>query len=265
MKIYVSVDMEGISGIILREQLMRGEPLYSEARHLLTREVNAIVEGLLEAGVEQIVVKDAHATGFNFIPENLHPGAMYCMGGTPMNERFPGLDSSFDGAMLIGYHGMAGTPRAVRDHTMSSATYQRTELNGNPVGEIVLDAMLFGLHNVPVLLVTGDDATCREAEQALGSVHTYETKTAITRHSALIKPPQRVHSEIKKAVQQAVEERGICRPLAIPGPYELLLEMNSTDLADSRYTDGETSIRLDGLRILYKDDDYVRLLGRAMR
>ncbi|MFD0869689.1 D-aminopeptidase [Chlamydia abortus] len=264
MKIYASVDMEGITGIVLREQLMRGEPLYNEARHLLTQEVNAVVEGLLEAGAKHIVVKDAHATGFNFIPELLHPDALYCMGGTPIAERFPGLDSSFDGALLIGYHGMAGTRRAVRDHTMSSASYQYTELNGNPVGEIVLDAMLFGLHDVPVLLVTGDDATCREAKQALGTVHTYETKTALGRHAALLKPPRKVYSEIREAVKQAIAGRDACRPLVIPGPYELLLEMNSTDLADRRYVDGETSIRLDGVRMLYKDTDFVRLLSRAL-
>lgn len=264
MKIYVSVDMEGISGIVLTEQLRRGETFYNEARRLLTLEVNAVVEALLEQDVNEIIVKDAHSSGFNFIPELLHPGAVYCMGATPVTERFPGLDSSFDGVFLMGYHGMAGTIRAVRDHTMSSLSFRNIELNGNPVGEITLDALLFGLQGVPVLLVTGDDATCREAERCLGQVTTYETKQAINRHAALLKAPSKVQEELKEAVKLALANRSRCRPLTLKGPYEMLVEMASTDLADKRYTDGQQSIRIDGHSMLYKDDDLVRLLSRAL-
>ncbi|PYI57228.1 M55 family metallopeptidase [Paenibacillus flagellatus] len=264
MKIYVSVDMEGIAGIALPEQLKRGDYFYQEGRHLLTHEVNAIVEGLLEAGATEIIVKDAHATGYNFVPELLHPGALYCMGASPLAERFPGLDESFDGAMLIGYHGMAGAKRAVRDHTFSSASYQHVELNGKPVGEIALDGHLFGARGVPVLLVTGDDATCREAEAELEGVSVYATKYAVARHAALMKAPQQVRAEIREAVKEAVAGRKRCKPHVIPGPYEMLVRYMSTDIADFKYCDGDRSVRVDGLSVLYRDDDFTRLLVRAL-
>lgn len=264
MKIYVSVDMEGIAGIALPEHLKRGELFYQEGRHLLTHEINAVVEALLEGGAAEIVVKDAHGTGFNFVTELLHPGALYCMGGTPLAERFPGLDESFDGAMLIGYHGMAGTIRAVRDHTFSSAAYQHMELNGKPVGEIALDGHLFGMHGVPILLVTGDDATCREAQAELEGVSVYETKRAVGRHAALMKAPKQVRTEIRTAVKEALAARETCKPFVIPGPYELLVRYMSTDIADYKFCDGVSATRVDGLNVLYRDDHFVRMLARAL-
>lgn len=264
MKIYVSVDMEGIAGIVLPEQLRRGEFFYQEGRQLLTQEVNAVVDALLEAGATDIIVKDAHATGFNFVPELLHPGATYLMGGTPIPNRFAGLDGSFDGAFLIGYHGMAGTRRAVRDHTFSSASFQWMKLNGREVGEIALDSHLIGMHGVPVLLVTGDDATCREAKAELEGVVVYETKRAAGRHAALLKAPQRVRGEIREAVRAALSARGACKPHVIPGPYELELRYMSTEMADGKYCDGVQAVRLDGQSVLYRDDDMVRLLSRAL-
>lgn len=264
MKIYVCVDMEGIAGIVHPSQIMKGEPMYEEGRRLLTDEVNAVVEALQDAGATQIVVRDIHATGINFIPERLHPGASYVMGGTQFDERFPGLDASFDGALLIGYHAMAGTARAVRDHTFSSRSFTAVELNGKPIGEIGLDGLLLGRYNVPVLLVSGDDATCLEAEQELVGVMTYCTKKALGRHSALLKPPQKVRLEMNEVISQAIRNRGQCKPHVLEGPYELTVRYLSTDLADARYCDGISANRLDGLTIQVKDDDLVRLLARAL-
>lgn len=264
MNIYVCVDMEGISGIAMPSQLRQGEYHYAEGRRLLTEETNAVVEALLEAGAERIVVRDIHATGFNFLIDQLHPGAEYVVGATKMNNRFPGIDDTFDGAFLIGYHAMAGTKTAVRDHTYSSLSYTSIELNGRPIGEIGIDGLLLGELGVPVLLVTGDDKTCAEAERELGTVTTYCTKTALGRHAALLKPPSRTRSEIKEAVRRALENRSQCKPYRSAGPYELTVRYLSTDLADARYCDGEKSIRADGLTVVHKDDDFVKLVARAL-
>lgn len=262
---YVCVDMEGIAGIIHSSQLMKGEPMYEEGRRLLTEEVNAVVEGLLQAGATEIIVRDMHATGINFIPDKLHPGASYFMGATSFKERFPGIDSSFDGALLVGYHAMAGRAEAVRDHTYSSRAFTSVELNGRPIGEIGLDSMLLARYGVPVLLVTGDDKTCEEAKLELGqNVTTYCTKQAWGRHSALLTPPQKVRSEIKEAIGEAVNKREACQPHSIDGPYELTVHYLSTDLADGRYCDGIHTERLDGLTIRTKETDLIRLLSRAL-
>lgn len=264
MKIYVSVDMEGISGILLMEQLTRGEALYEEARMLVTTEVNHVVEGLLEAGVSEIFVKDAHGTGFNFLVSQLHPGARYCLGATKIPHRFPGLDSSFDGAILLGYHAKGGTEQAIRDHTMTSAGWQSIELNGKHIGEIGLDSLLFGIQNVPILLVTGDNKTCMEATEELPNVMVYETKKAFGRHAGLIKPPNLVYSEIKEVIKKSVENKYKVKPFKIPGPYELTIHFLSTDQVDARYFDGISSKRINGLTACYYGSDIVEVLSRAL-
>lgn len=265
LKIYVSVDLEGIAGVVSRSQLFFGEPHYQEARGLLTDEVNAVVEGLQQAGVEEIIVKDAHGTGFNLLIDKIHPGATYTLGGTDFDQRFPGLDESFDGAMLIGYHAMAGSTRAILDHTYSSKTYTKIELNGQAIGEVCMDGLLFGQYGVPILFVSGDDKTCAEAKQELGdAVTVYQTKTATGRHSALIKPPRRVNVEIKAAVAEAIARKELCKPNKKLSPYELIVHFVSSDLADARYCDGIETIRLDGLSILYKDTNLIRLCLKAL-
>lgn len=264
MKIYVCVDMEGIAGIVHPAQLMKGEAMYEEGRRLLTDEVNAVVEGLLDAGASEIIVRDIHATGVNFIPERLHPGALYVMGGTSFTERFPGLDGSFDGALLIGYHAMAGTARAVRDHSYSSRSFTALELDGSPIGEIGLDSLLLGEYGVPVLLVTGDEATCREAQMALPQAATYATKRGLGRHAALLKPPARVRQELRAAIVEALQARSSCHPLVKAGPHELTVRYIATELADAKWCDGVQATRVDGLTIRVRDEQLDRLLARAL-
>ncbi|SMF91908.1 D-amino peptidase [Paenibacillus uliginis N3/975] len=264
MKIYVCVDMEGIAGIVLPSQLRQGESFYQEGRHLMTEEVNAVVDGLLEAGATEVIVRDMHASGFNLLIDQLHPDASYFMGASKIEDRFPGIDSSFHGAILLGYHAMAGTKHAVRDHTFSSMTFIGMELNGQPIGEIGIDSLLLGLHQVPVLLVTGDDKTCQEAEQILPHTTTYQTKTAWGRHSALMKSPRKVNMEIKEAVKQALFNQAQCLPYSSTGPYELKVQYMSTDLADAVQTDGIHQVRLDGLTIVYKDTNLVSLFSKAL-
>ena len=264
MRIYVSVDMEGIAGVALREQLQRGQSAYEEARYLLTQEVNAVVDALASFGVKDIVVKDAHGGGYNFIADSLHPAAVYVMGSTPLDKRFPGLERGFDGAFLMGYHAMASTFGAVRDHTMSSAQYRGVKLNGQPIGEIGLDSLLFGLNGVPVIMVSGDDKACQEAEELLPGVTIYATKTGLSRHAALMKAPQRVRSELRGAVQKALARVGQAAPFCIASPYEVVIQFNSSDWADARSYDGVDSERLDAVTARYRSDDLVKVLTRAI-
>lgn len=263
MKFYVSVDMEGISGIAFREQITRGEALYQEARQLLTDEVNAVVEALVQAGAAEIIVKDAHATGYNFLFDRLHPAASYVVGPSSMPNRFPGIDSSFNGALLIGYHGMAGTEGAILDHSWSFADIYGLELNGLPIGEIGFEALLFGLHGVPVIFVSGDDRTCEEAKKQLGTVFTYETKKATGRHSGWLKAPKRVHAEIGGFVKEAVSRRENCRPYRLSGPYEMKVMYMNTSLTDGLYYNDQDAVRLDGRTKLIKDTDLLQLFSRT--
>ncbi|MCY0902135.1 MAG: M55 family metallopeptidase [Firmicutes bacterium] len=267
MKIYVSVDMEGIAGIVVREQLRRGEALYEEGRRLLTAEVNALVAAILASCATEIIVKDAHGTGFNFHVEHLHEGAEYVLGPSRMEKRFPGLDATFDGAMLIGYHAMAGTAEAVRDHSYVPTEWPSLTLNGRAVGEIALDALLFGIHEVPVLLVSGDDKACAEAREVLPGVVTYETKRAFGKHVAITRAPARVYRELPDIVARALDGRAARSPVAPlrwDGPYELVVKLAGTELADARYFDGVHAVRQDGTTALYRGADLLDVLARGL-
>lgn len=265
MKIYISVDMEGIAGILLPEQLVKGETLYYEARKLMTREVNVIIEELIKIGVKDIVVKDAHGSGFNFLIEDLHPDALYVMGGLRVDQRFPLLDSSFTGAFLIGYHAKSGTKQAIRDHTISSHSWQSIAINGIEIGEIGLDSLLFGLHNVPIMLVTGDDKACKEVKEFLGEdVVTYITKYSLGRHAGIMLPPKRVYKELAEVVKRAIDNSKKCSPFYLNPPYEMVVRYMSTEQVDRLFCDNKRVIRIDGVTVKYKEEDLMQLLSHVL-
>jgi D-amino peptidase len=148
---------------------------------------------------------------------------------------------------------------------MTSAGWQSVELNGEPIGEITLDSLLFGLVGVPVLLLSGDDKTCEEARRLLPWAKTNATKSGTGRHSALLKAPKRVYEEIPGAVKSVLASRARAKPLKTPAPpYELKIRFLNTDQADALSYDGVRRIRLDGWTALYRDEDLVRLLESAM-
>lgn len=265
LKVYVSVDMEGLAGIVSREQVIPGERLYDEGRRLLTNEVNVIVQSLVDAGADHILVKDAHYAGMNLHVAEMHPAARYCLGTGHGVNRFAGVDVSFNAAMLIGYHARSGTLGAIRDHTITSTSWQRVVLNGRDIGEIGLDALRFGLFGVPVVLVTGDDKTCAEARMELGdTVVVYETKRGIERHYGVIKAPKAVYAEYPQVIRRALAACGKCAPYSLPSPYELTIRYASTDLVDALHLDGRRDHRVDGQTVVYTDTDLERLLNRVV-
>lgn len=137
-KIYIVTDLEGISGVITftdtGRDTNRSGPRYEAARLLLTEDVNAAVQGAIDGGATEIIVNDGHGGGDNFIMEKLHPGARYFSGGGRISV-LDGLDESTDAVMLVGYHAMSGTRKAVLDHTQSSAAWHRYFLNGIEMGD----------------------------------------------------------------------------------------------------------------------------------
>ena len=258
MRVFITVDMEGISGVMLREQLTVGTPEYAEARHLLIGDANAAVEGALEAGADDIIVADMHSRGFHFPLDELHPRARYLMGGGHW-PRFPFLEGS-DALLMVGYHALSGTESAVRDHTMSSLHWQDLWVNGHQFGEVGIDAAIAGFYDVPVMLVTGDDKVCVEALELLGKIETAEVKQAVGRHRALLLPPPVAQDLIREKTRRAVERIGEVEPLRIPGPVEVKLRYSGTDLAEKHPFDGKSIVRLDGRTVLFKGQDILDAL-----
>ena len=234
MKVYISTDLEGISGVTVWEQTRdRTTQLYQQARHLLTCEVNAAVEGCLAGGADEVVVLDGHGGGFNFVPDELHPGATYVTGpGRPRPHS--AFDETFDAAMFVGYHAMAGTPNAVLAHTQSSKSGSRYWYNGRESGEIAQCATVIGHYGVPVVMVTGDEAACIEAREFLGEgIATVGVKRGFGLTCCQMVPPRRAWEMIKETAAEALTRAEQCRPYKIDVPIHARLQFGTKEIADA--------------------------------
>lgn len=261
MKIYIAADMEGVGGIMLPEQLSRGTAEYAEARRLLTFEVNAAVAGAIEGGATEVIVRDAHGTGFNIIAEDFDDRARLLQGAA-VADRFPGLEGA-SGLILLAYHAKAGTQGAVCDHTMSSIAWFRYELCGSEVGEVGIDAALAGCHGVPVMLVSGDDKVCSEAVALIPDVTTCETKVGQARHAAIHRAPVECRRLIREAARNAVSGPKPA-PFRPEPPYEARVTHVLSSGADGRRYDDRT-IRIDARTVAYRGTDLRDVLERSLR
>jgi len=232
MRVYIVTDLEGVSGICLFEQTReKVPPLYEEARFLLTREVNAAVQGCLDAGAEEVVVLDGHGGGFNFVPEEMHPEA-YFVTGPVRPHPLLGLDESFGAVLCVGFHAKLGTPDGVLHHTQSSKAETRYWYNGIEMGEIGQVALMAGHYGVPVAMVSGDLAACREARELLGEdVVTVVVKEGYSRHCAKMLPPKRAREEIRRGAREAVEKASSLKPFRLPLPIEGRLAFGKEEYA----------------------------------
>ncbi|NIA06433.1 MAG: aminopeptidase [Actinobacteria bacterium] len=245
MKIYIITDLEGISGILTWEQAGVPEKgsAYHDACRLLTKEVNAAVEGCLAGGAKTIVVLDGHMGGLNFIMDELHAGAEYITGPGRIAD-LPGLDNSFDAVILIGFHAMAGTKGAILDHTQMSTRWLNYYVNGRKMGEIGQQAVQAGHFAVPVVFVSGDLAATREARELLGDIKTVAVKEGYSRTAARCLPPVRARELIREGVKESLATIDKVNPYVITPPLEITLECQNTDVADAYEISG--CARIDG-------------------
>lgn len=207
---------------------------YQEGRRALTLDVNAAVRGAKAGGADDIIVSDGHGAcgGYNFIYEDLEPGAHYVF-GTPRGQYAAGCDESVDVAFLIAYHGMAGAYPAVLDHTQSSRAIVEIRLNDIVLGELGLSAAVAGHFGVPVGLVTGDDAVCNEARELLREkVVVAPVKRALSRTSAICLAPADARRLIEERAQEAVERADEFEPFVVEPPVTLRVQYLRTEQAE---------------------------------
>lgn len=249
MKVYIFVDMEGISGISGSDHVTRDGCLYPEGRAYYTEEVNACVRGVLAAGADEVVVRDGHSTGRHLFLERLDP-RVTAIQGPDVQRRLPLLEGAA-AIILLGYHAKAGTAEAVMEHTYSSRHVQRYWLGGagqepREVGEIGVDAAIAGEQGVPVALVTGDDKACAEARAWIPDVPTCVVKQGLGCQSAALIQPARAREMVEDAARAAVASIAT-KPLRLAAPVTLRVEvMERVPLAarrsrpGARYLDGRT-------------------------
>ena len=206
MKIYISCDMEGISGVVnWAETGFDGAADYERFRRVMTAEANAAALGAFEGGATEVVINDSHGSMRNIIIEEMDPRIQLVRGSPKPWSMMQGLDGSFDGAFFVGYHSQASSV-GVLNHTYTG-TVVRYKVNGAAGGETAMNALIAGEYDVPVLLVTGDDQVCAEARALLGPVSTVEVKKAAGRYAAQCLHPAKARELIMAAATQAVREK----------------------------------------------------------
>jgi len=233
MKIYISTDLEGASGVCVWPQTgERNTVLYEHARKLLMGDVNAVVQGCLDGGATQVVVNDGHGDGFNFILDMAHPGASYVMGHDRPRMAL-GLDATFSGVVLLGRHAMNGAANAILHHTQSQKSESRYWYNGLEMGEIGQQAIITGHFNVPIIMVAGDQAACEEALQLLGQeIVTVAVKEGYSRQCGKLLAPDEAHRLLRQGATRALKQIHPCRPFRIRVPIEGKLEVKSKEAGD---------------------------------
>jgi D-amino peptidase len=234
MKVLVIGDIEGVSGVVKREQVLGGEKLYDEARRLYTEEINAGVRGAYAAGAAEVVVMDCHGAGggwmFNsLLPELLDPRCDYVV-QEMWTEYTDFLQEGCDAALLIGMHAKAGTPDGVLCHTVSGQAWRDVRFNGVSVGETGINAAFCGQWGCPIVLVTGDDAVCREAHDLLGEqLTTVSVKKGLGTYSARNVAPVRARELIESGARRALEQRESVLPFDPGKPCEIEVEFHRVD------------------------------------
>ena len=265
MRVYISVDMEGIAGVAHEDQTDPTDPRhageYNRFRRLMTNEANAAIAGALEASAEAVLVNDSHWLMRNLLAEELHPAAELLSGGPKRLSMVEGIDGGFDAAMFIGYHARAGTRNATIDHTYTSRVYE-ARLNGQPVGELAINAAMAGVFGVPVALVSGDQSLAAEARTLLGDeVETVIVKQAVGRFATRSLAPAVACERIRKGAAKALGRPHT--PLVLKPPIHLEVDFGLTQMADmAELVPG--SIRTAGRTLSYTADDY-REVFRAWR
>ena len=230
MKIYISVDIEGVAGIVDRNQgNLAGGGEYEYGKMLMTEETNAAILGALDAGATQIVVNDSHGQMRNVIPTLLHPRATLIQGRVKHAFMVEGLDDSFDAVFMVGYHAPAG----VRDGVLNHAFHPyELRYNGRVWSEIGLTASVAGHFGVPVALVTGDDAAVRDAEACLPPHVGVSVKRGISRLGGESVHPERARELIRDGARQALERLGEWQPLRFDGPITVEMDFYYSPQAD---------------------------------
>lgn len=265
MRVYISVDMEGIAGVVHEDQTdptdTRHAAEYNRFRRLMTKEANAAIEGALDAGATRVVVNDSHWEMRNLLGEELHPAAELLSGGPKRLSMVEGIDDGFDAAMFIGYHAMAGTRDAIIDHTYTSRVYE-ARINDRPVGELALNAAMAGVHKVPIALVSGDQSLAAEAKALLGSaVETVVVKHAVGRFAARAVSPSVACQRIRTAATAALKRSH--QSFTFVPPIRLEVDFVVSQMADmAELVPG--SIRGGGRTVTYTGEDY-REVFRAWR
>jgi D-amino peptidase len=232
MKLYISTDFEGTSGIVAWEQIIEGNAEYEQGRKLLTNEVNAVISGALEVDEAEFVVNDAHHTMRNLHPQDLKGLATLITGKHKPLYMMEGLDGSFDGVCFVSYHGSIGAERAILSHTYNPGAVWEVRINGEVVGESGINALVAAHYGVPIIFVSGDEVTAQEAQMVAPDAEKVVVKQSLGRFAAAHIHPTAACDLLREGAARAVRDIKKMRPPLFALPVSLEITFQVADMAE---------------------------------
>lgn len=232
MKLFLSTDIEGTSGIVAWEQIIEGNAEYEQGRRLLTNEVNAVISGALEAGSAEFVVNDSHHYMRNLHPQDLLGEATLITGKHKPLYMMEGLDASFDGVCFVSYHGSIGAEHAVLSHTYNPGAIWEVRINGEVVGESAINALVAAHYDVPIIFISGDEVTVQEARNIAPNAEKVVVKQSLGRFAAAHIHPTIACELLRKGASRAVSNVNNMRPPVFQQPVSLEATFLVADMAE---------------------------------
>jgi D-amino peptidase len=233
-RVFISVDMEGIWGVVHGDQVSSATGEYGPARKWMAEDVNAVIAGLWAAGAREIFVNDSHGGMRNIVADALDSRASLISGTPKPLSMMQGIDPTFDAAIFVGYHARAGSAPAVLDHTISGATVYTIKVNGKELPEMGLNAAIAGYYKVPVIMLTGDAVTCDQARELFGpGVTTVAVKEAVGRTAARMLPRSEALAQLSAGARKALTGVAQAKPFVLPPPFAFELEFHNSGQAES--------------------------------
>lgn len=230
MKILISADMEGATGVTWPADVLPGSEQWQRCRHMFTSDVNAAIAGFHDGGADEVLVNEAHWTMRNLLLEQLDERAQMLTGRHKDLSMVEGVQhGDVDGIAFVGYHTGAGT-EGVLAHTYLANSITGVRVNGEPASEGHLNALVVAEYGVPVVLVTGDDRTARDALSYAPRARTVAVKDYVSRYAAVCRPPARTAADIRAAAKEAVALAVRHEPHR-GGPFAVEVEFDAVHLA----------------------------------
>ncbi len=260
MKIFISVDIEGISGIVDSSETGRDKGEYGKARDLMVADVNAAIDGIYAFGDAEIVVSDAHGGMKNINPNKLNEDAKLIRGTPKPLTQMAGIDDSFDAAMFIGYHSKKGTLHGILSHTISGRVIESVTINGMEVGETAINAAIAGYFGVPLIFVAGDLAVANETKEINPEIEVAAVKEAVSRTAAICLHPVKARKLITERSTMALKKKDSIEPFRFKSPFEIIVKYANARMADA-VEFMPSAERIDGRTIKLVQHDYLKAFG----
>jgi D-amino peptidase len=259
MRVFISVDMEGVAGVVEGKQTNPADEGFAHYRDLMRRECNAAIEGALDAGAQEIVVNDSHWNQRGLSPQGLHPRAELVSGQPNLLSMCEGIGPGFDAAFFVGYHGRAGTQDAVLDHSYAdSRVVHEVRIDGERQSEGSLNGYLCGAFDCPVALFTGDAAAVSEMHEYVTEVEGVVVKEGLGYQAARSVHPDEACGRIRTGACRALERLGNIPPLRVEGRADLEIDFTHPGGADRAELIWGVR-RLSDRTVAFGGDDYLEV------